>query len=213
MARFLLRRAFSTPSNNSVIWANSYDGDLAASKLIEIETEIARQVATALGQPYGVIYQADAAQQPQQCAGRLAGLCLHAFLLRLSRQPRRQDASRVRKCLEDAVRRFPSLRDGLGAAFADLCRRDSLPLCRSTCHRRRRRSTGRLRPRGAPSSSIRKHSGAAGQMFALYFHGDVRSGAESRRTGITLQSKRHRAHRRIRLSLGAVRKLGSADAL
>jgi len=46
---FRLRARVINSDDNSVIWANSYDGDLRASKLIGVEVEIARQVASALG--------------------------------------------------------------------------------------------------------------------------------------------------------------------
>ncbi|SOC35911.1 TolB-like protein [Rhizobium subbaraonis] len=49
-------------ADNSVIWSNSYDRQLQVSDVLAMETDIARSVVTALAQPYGVIFQTDAAR-------------------------------------------------------------------------------------------------------------------------------------------------------
>jgi TolB-like protein len=106
--QFHVRARVLTRAENSVIWANSYEGDLQASKLIGIEAVIARQVATALGQPYGVIYQADASRRqdnaPDDWQAYACTLSYYAY--RASLDAKTHPA--VRKCLEDAVRRFPN---------------------------------------------------------------------------------------------------------
>ncbi|MCX5580504.1 hypothetical protein [Kaistia terrae] len=106
--QFHVRARVLTRGENSVIWANSYEGDLQASKLIGIEAEIARQVATALGQPYGVIYQADASRRqdnaPDDWQAYACTLSYYAY--RASLDAKTHPA--VRKCLEDAVQRFPN---------------------------------------------------------------------------------------------------------
>ena len=48
-SRFRVGAHVLSRADNSVIWANTYSGDLQASKLIDAEAEIARQVATSLG--------------------------------------------------------------------------------------------------------------------------------------------------------------------
>lgn len=107
-SQFHVRARVLTRADNSVIWASSYEGDLQASKLIGIEADIARQVATALGQPYGVIYQADASRRqdnaPDDWQAYACTLSYYAY--RASLDAKIHPA--VRKCLEDAVRRFPN---------------------------------------------------------------------------------------------------------
>jgi TolB-like protein len=91
-----------------VIWANNYESDLRASKVLEFEVDIARQVATALGQPYGVIYQADLSQtdndRPEDWAAYACTLSYYAYRVRLDAKSHPV----IRKCLEGAVARFPS---------------------------------------------------------------------------------------------------------
>ena len=70
-------------SDGSVLWASSYIGDLKVAHVLQIENDIAQQVATTLAQPYGVIFQADTSQHVENPTRRLAGLCVHARLLRL----------------------------------------------------------------------------------------------------------------------------------
>jgi TolB-like protein len=99
----VLRRA-----NGAVIWANSYVGDLRASKFIEIEDAIAGQVATALGQPYGVIFQADSSLKPRNAPDDWAAYActLSYYAYRANLDPKIHPV--VRECLEEAVSRFPA---------------------------------------------------------------------------------------------------------
>jgi TolB-like protein/Tfp pilus assembly protein PilF len=95
-------------TDGAVVWANSYVGDLRASKLIEIENAIADKVATALGQPYGIIFQADASLTPSNPAEDwTAYACtLSYYAYRANLDSKMHPA--VRECLEKAVSRFPA---------------------------------------------------------------------------------------------------------
>ena len=93
----------------SIIWSQNYEGDLRASQVMAFEVDIARQVATALGQPYGVIYRADlsraASNPPDDWGGvRLGTLEYYAYRVNLDAKSH----PAVRKCLETAIVRFPS---------------------------------------------------------------------------------------------------------
>lgn len=103
----LQARVLSLP-DGVVIWADGYDGDLRASKLGEIEGEIARQVATALGQPYGAIFRADASQKPDNPPDDWAAYActLSYYAYRASLDARTHPI--IRECLEKAVGRFPT---------------------------------------------------------------------------------------------------------
>ena len=95
-------------SDGAVLWANTYTGDLKVSRLLEIESDIARQVATTLAQPYGVIFQADAARHveypPEDWKAYSCTLAYYAYRANLDKATH----PAVRKCLEDAVARFPN---------------------------------------------------------------------------------------------------------
>ncbi len=47
-------------SDNAVIWASNYDTDLSIQSALEAETALADKIATAVAQPFGVIFPSDA---------------------------------------------------------------------------------------------------------------------------------------------------------
>ena len=59
-SRLRLNIRFLSRADGSVIWANSYDRDLQVQDRLDAEADIAKGVATALAQPYGIIFQTDA---------------------------------------------------------------------------------------------------------------------------------------------------------
>ncbi|MBL8583814.1 MAG: hypothetical protein JNL61_16515 [Rhizobiaceae bacterium] len=170
--RFRIRARVINKADNSVIWANSYDGELVSSKLIEIEAEIARQVATALAQPYGVIFQADTTQNPRNVPGDWpAYSCtLSYYAYRANLDAKAYPA--VRKCLEETVQRFPNY----ATAWALL----------SQTYVDEVRFRYPIDPGSSPASIDRALSAARraveldpeniralqAEMFALFFHGD-----------------------------------------
>ncbi len=92
----------------SVVWANIYDDDLNVRALLEIQNDIANQVATAIARPYGVIFQADAARAdatnaPDDWAAYSCTLSYYTY--RANFDPKVADS--VRACLEKSVARFP----------------------------------------------------------------------------------------------------------
>jgi TolB-like protein len=98
----LLNRA-----DGSVVWAKSYDSNLKVTEILRIETDVAGAVATALAQPYGVIFQADAARKfespPDDWEAYACTLSYYAYRATLDAKTH----PTVRKCLESAVARFP----------------------------------------------------------------------------------------------------------
>jgi TolB-like protein/tetratricopeptide (TPR) repeat protein len=95
-------------TDGSILWTNSYDGSRRVGHLLDVEGEIAGDVATALGQPYGIIFKADAARTsehpPAEWDAYACTLAYYAYRTVLD-QPK--NAS-VKQCLERAVQRFPS---------------------------------------------------------------------------------------------------------
>ncbi|MGO4402768.1 hypothetical protein AB4Z10_00730 [Bosea sp. RAF48] len=170
---FRLRARVLNRVDNSVIWANSYTGDLQASKLIATVTDIARQVATPLGQPYGVIYLADASQRPQNAPDdwQAYACTLTYYAYRASLDGKKHPS--VRKCLEDAVRRFPNYATAwalLSQAYVDEIRfRYPIDPSSSPASIDRALEAARRAVELDPDN-IRA---LQAQMFALYFHGEV----------------------------------------
>src|SRR5262249_41049804 len=95
-------------SDGSVLWANSYDGSRRVGHLLDMEADIAGDVATALGQPYGIIFKADAARTPEHPPAEWdAYACTLAYYAYRTTLDQPTHAS-VKQWLERAVQRFPS---------------------------------------------------------------------------------------------------------
>jgi TolB-like protein len=158
--------------DGSVLWADSYDGDLRVIELRKIEADVARQVATALAQPYGVIFQADASRHvdnpPDDWEAYACTLAYYAYRANLDAKSH----PAVRKCLEQAVARFP----GYATAWALL----------SQTYVDEVRFRYPIEPSATPASTDRALAaarraveldpqnvrGLQAEMFALYFAGD-----------------------------------------
>lgn len=171
-AQFRLRARVINSADNSVIWANSYNGDLQASTLIGVEVEIARQVATALGQPYGVIFQADATQPPRNSPNdwQSYACTLSYYAYRATLDAKTHPT--IRKCLEDTVRRFPTYATAwalLSQTYIDEIRfRYPIDPSSSPASIERALSAARRSVELDPQN-IRA---LQAEMFALYFNGD-----------------------------------------
>ena len=70
----------------AVLWSQAYDDDLRVRGFFAIQDDVAQKVATAIGQPYGIIFRADERRDTGRGAGGPGGLCLHAAVLWLSRR-------------------------------------------------------------------------------------------------------------------------------
>jgi TolB-like protein len=160
-------------ADGAVLWANNYDGDLRASKVVEIENDIARQVATALGQPYGVIFQADVAQRPRNPPDdwQAYACTLSYYAYRVNLDPKIHPV--VRKCLEEAVSRFPTFATGwalLSQTYIDEIRfRFAADLLSSPSSIDRALAAARRAVELDPDNVRALEA----EMFSLYFHGDI----------------------------------------
>ncbi|MBX4863712.1 adenylate cyclase [Rhizobium sophorae] len=92
-------------SDGEILWSENYDNDLASEDLFAIQTDVARKVATAIAQPYGVMAQVDSASPPPEDLGAYeCTLRFYAYRSELSAEAH----ARVRDCLEAALARFPN---------------------------------------------------------------------------------------------------------
>ncbi len=92
------------------IWTQSYDRVYAVGNLLAVQDEIARSVATAIGQPYGVVYEREAAN----AAGHPATMDGYTCILRVYDYWRSFDPNehlKVRDCLESTVAADPGYAD------------------------------------------------------------------------------------------------------
>lgn len=95
-------------ADGSVVWAESYGENLQVRDLLDLEATVARAVATALAQPYGIIFRADASQAADSPPGDWQAYeCTLAYYgYRANLNP--QAHATVQGCLKRAVERFPS---------------------------------------------------------------------------------------------------------
>jgi TolB-like protein len=172
-AKIRLQAHVVSLGDGSVIWANSYDGDLRASRVVEIEDEIAGQVATALGPPYGVIFHADASQPPRSAPDdwQAYACTLSYYAYRANLDPKTHPS--VRKCLEEAVSRFPAYATAwalLSQTYIDEIRFRFAVDPSSPISSIDRALASARRAIELDPDNIRA---LEAEMFALYFHGEI----------------------------------------
>ncbi|RVL94185.1 hypothetical protein [Sinorhizobium meliloti] len=95
-------------SDGSVVWANNYDESLATHKIIELQEKAAAAVATAVAQPYGAVFQANAMQFtrsiPDDWEAYACTLAYYGYRSNLSQQTH----ASVQECLQQTTRQFPN---------------------------------------------------------------------------------------------------------
>jgi TolB-like protein len=94
--------------DGAVVWADRYVAALSEEPLFALESRIAGQIATAVGQPYGAIFQAIASERGAgpSSPGDPYACTLSYFSYRATLDP--ASYARARECLEDAVVSFPN---------------------------------------------------------------------------------------------------------
>jgi adenylate cyclase len=92
----------------AVLWSQAYDDDLRVRGFFAIQDDVAQKVATAIGQPYGIIARADErrtqAGAPEDLEAYACTLRFYGYRAALG--PASHAA--IRTCLERAVDRYPS---------------------------------------------------------------------------------------------------------
>lgn len=166
---FRIRVRLVNNENDSIVWANSYDGPLDTSGLLRAQSDIAKQVATTLAQSYGVIFQADSTRSvsmaPDDWAAYSCTLSYYAYRLNVDRKA----LPEVRKCLEQSVERFPAYATGwalLAQTYLDDVR-FRFPYDPTTAPAEVERALGMARHAvQLEPSNVR---GMQAEMFALFF--------------------------------------------
>lgn len=95
-------------SDGAVIWAESYDESLLVEKIIRLQEKAAASVATAIAQPYGILFQANAKQltnsAPDNWDAYACTLAYYGYRSDLNSQTHQS----VQSCLEQATRHYPN---------------------------------------------------------------------------------------------------------
>ncbi|PDS71301.1 hypothetical protein CO651_14695 [Rhizobium phaseoli] len=95
-------------TDGAVIWANNFDADLRAQNKLEIQTDVARQIASAIARPHGAISQAETAMIAQSArkADKDAYACAPLYGSYIETMTAKNHGA-VRECLEQAIRQRP----------------------------------------------------------------------------------------------------------
>ncbi|ACE89128.1 hypothetical conserved protein [Rhizobium etli CIAT 652] len=95
-------------TDGAVIWANNFDADLRAQNKLEIQTNVARQIAGAIARPHGAIFQAETAMIAQSArkADQDAYACAPVYSSYIETMTAKNHGA-VRQCLEQAIRQRP----------------------------------------------------------------------------------------------------------
>jgi len=172
--------------DGAVLWTNKYAGDLSVSRLTAIKEEIGDEVATALAQPDGVIFRADAARQvtspPEDWTAYACTLAYYDYRLTFDAATH----ARIRSCLEDAVARFPTYATAwalLSLIYIDELRYRFPP---ETSGGAAPIEKARAAARTAVSLDPTNIRGREAEMFSLYFSGDKDAAIEVGKAALEL---------------------------
>ena len=178
-------RVVSRP-DGAVLWADSYSGDLTVARVLQIERDIAAQVATVLGQPYGVIFQADTARQvarpPENWAAYACTLSYYEYRASLEQE----NHQRIRDCLERTVAEFPTYATAwalLAQVYIDELRFRFPPARDAAGSPYERAMAAAERAVALEPTNIR---GLQAKMFALFFAGDMEAAADVGRKALAI---------------------------
>ncbi|MBB4277955.1 hypothetical protein [Rhizobium mongolense] len=93
-------------SDGAVIWANNYDANLKAQSKLAIQADVGQQIASAVAEPYGAIFQTETVARQPQGGGWDAHACTLVYYS-YRRSMNAQSHNTARDCLERATQRFP----------------------------------------------------------------------------------------------------------
>ncbi|WP_027232741.1 hypothetical protein [Phyllobacterium sp. UNC302MFCol5.2] len=94
-------------ADSSIVWTGNYENDLKAEGLVQLQGDIARSVATALAQPYGILFQKDSAQLAQSPPNNIEAYTCTLAYYRYRANLNPQTHTAVQSCLKRAVERYP----------------------------------------------------------------------------------------------------------
>lgn len=95
-------------TDGAIVWTKAYNAQLGQRELFDIETVIASEIAAALAQPYGVIFQANASDVVQASSkdakAYACTLSYYGYRAALNRQTH----ATVQNCLKEVTSEFPN---------------------------------------------------------------------------------------------------------
>jgi len=95
--------------SSAIVWTGTYDADPTAADIVGVETAIASKVATAIAQPYGIIFSAP--PRPGAVQDMETYQCTYRFYRYRAVLDQAEHAA-TRACLERATARYPDFSTG-----------------------------------------------------------------------------------------------------
>ncbi|WP_244543182.1 adenylate cyclase [Bosea sp. CRIB-10] len=95
----------------TVIWSDAYDADLRTSSIVDIEMSVASKVATAVAQPYGILFKQMASSRETRLPGSEAYQCSFRFYRYRTTLDAREHLP-TRECLERMTTLYPDYATG-----------------------------------------------------------------------------------------------------
>lgn len=91
----------------AIIWSEAYDADLRASTIVDIEMSIASKVATAVAQPYGILFRAPPAPSGARPLPSLEAYQCSFRFYRYRTVLSQNEHAPTRECMEQITARYP----------------------------------------------------------------------------------------------------------
>jgi TolB-like protein len=104
-------------SDGAVIWANNYDADFRVQSIFEAETALAEKIATAVAQPFGVLFRNDSARDPSASGDWVAYDCVLSYYS-YRREMTAQALKTAQTCLRTVTAKSPH--DATSLAFLSM---------------------------------------------------------------------------------------------
>jgi adenylate cyclase len=182
----------TSSTTGAVLWSRTYDYPTAPNDLFTLPTVTAGEVAAAVAQPYGIVFQAETARERQSPPDNLdAYICtLKYYVYRAAISPEKY--GEVRLCLEQAVGPLPDYATAwalLAFMYIDEIRTGFATGDTSPCRARARRGAHRHRPRSG------QYPRPPGARHGVVLHSRGRGGLPRRRPCRRPQPERYRASR------------------
>jgi len=92
---------------SAIIWSEAYDADVRTSSIVDIETSIASKVATAVAQPYGILFRAPPAPSLTRALPSFEAYQCSVRFYRYRTVLDRAEHAPTRDCLERIIARYP----------------------------------------------------------------------------------------------------------
>lgn len=107
-AHLRLSVRLTNDADQALVWTRSYDRSVHDRDFLDVEHELAAEIAGALAQPYGVVFQTHALQLPESPAGNASSFaCTLTYYGYHAGLGQRTEAS-VQSCLKKVVAQYPN---------------------------------------------------------------------------------------------------------